>query len=66
MYPDVEFHVLRAADEFRAAAAAETSQAAGAHREMAEHYVRLIQCHGSTIAARIIKTRRDAINARET
>jgi hypothetical protein len=60
MYPDVEFHVIRAADEFRAAAAAETPQAAKAHQELAEHYVRLIQCHGSAVAARIIKARLDA------
>jgi hypothetical protein len=65
MYPDVEIHVLRGADEFHAASAAVAAGTAKAHREMAEHYVRLIQCHGSVFAARIIKTRLDAQNARD-
>lgn len=52
MYPDAEEHVLRAADEFRAAHAAATGAARSAHLEMAEQYVRLIQVRGSRLALR--------------
>lgn len=60
MYPDVEEHVRRAADEFRAAHAAVTEAARKAHIEMAAHYIRLIQARGSTLTLRYVAAREAA------
>lgn len=57
MYAEVEHHILRAADEFRAAQAAPSPNLADAHRCLATGYARLIQCGGSELAARRLARR---------